>query len=213
MMNKRKRILSLVVLGLAAVVFVILWAGNDFQPLRSTAPPFQLRYDMQYQTNIRAQQPSSYYADRKSMRNQVAGTMPRDGELFTDSSWQQSEARLRDPLPAATPALLARGRNRFNSFCSPCHSVNGQDSTDVVRKGMQKPPNLAASNAKGYSDAHLFYIVSRGQNIMPGYADKLQPADRWAVVRYVRELQTQPLRYPDPAMAKDSGKTVAKGGK
>jgi mono/diheme cytochrome c family protein len=150
------------------------------------------------------------------MRNSVPGAIPRDGDTFTDTSWQQTEARLRDPMPEATPALLARGRNRFDSFCAPCHSANGQDTTEVVRKGMQKPPNLAAANAKGYSDAHLFYVVSRGQNVMPGYADKLVPADRWAVIRYVRELQKQPLRYPDPAVAKkDTVKTTAtvKGGK
>ncbi|MBL0177452.1 MAG: cytochrome c [Ignavibacteria bacterium] len=201
-MHKRHRILAGAVLGVAVLVFVALWAGNDFQPLRSTEPPFQLRYDMQYQQNLRAQQPSSAFADRKSMRDHVPGTLPRDGEVFTDTSWEQTEARLRDPLPPATPALLARGRNRFNSFCAPCHSANGQDTTEVVRKGMQKPPNLAAAKAKGYSDAHLFYIISRGQNIMPGYADKLVPADRWAVIRHVRELQKQPLRYPDPALAK-----------
>jgi hypothetical protein len=61
---------------------------------------------------------------------------------------------------------------------------------------MQKPPNLVADNAKGYSDARVFHVISAGQNIMPGYADKLKEEDRWAIVHYVRELQKAPLKYP-----------------
>jgi mono/diheme cytochrome c family protein len=95
--------------------------------------------------------------------------------------------------------VLARGKNRYDSFCAPCHSVSGQDSTEVVRRGMQKPANLVAANAKGYSDAHLFHVISAGQNIMPGYADKLKPEDRWAIVNYVRELQKAPLKHAEAA--------------
>ena len=201
MKNKRFPLFPALVAATLLAVFVILWAGNDFQPLRSTEPPFQLRYDMQYQKKVGAQQPSTFFADRKSMREPVPGTVSRESYLFADTSYQQTEATLHKPFPEATAALLARGKNRFNTFCAPCHSENGQDTTEVVRKGMQRPPNLAATNAKGYSDAHIYYVISKGQNVMPGYADKLPPDDRWAVIAHVRALQKLPLRYPDPAVA------------
>lgn len=210
MKNKPFLWLTLVVGLIIVIVLFISWAGNDFQPLRSDSPPFQIRYDMHYQLKVGAQQPNTFFADRKSMRDQVPGTIPRDGSVFTDTSYQQTEASLRNPISPLTPALFERGRNRFHAFCAPCHSESGQDTTEIVRRGMQKPPNLAAPNAVGYSDQHIYYIICKGQNVMPGYADKLFPDDRWAIVSYVRHLQKAPLRnYTPPAVADSTSKTPA----
>ncbi len=200
MKNKRPLYFTLATAGIIVVVLFILWAGNDFQALRSTEPPMQIRYDMQYQTKVGAQQPSTFFADRKTMRDHVPGTVPRNGSLYPYTTFQEAEAELTNPV-AGNRDVLARGKNRFNAFCSPCHSVSGQDTTEVVRKGLQKPPNLAGANAKSYSDAHIFHVISAGQNIMPGYADKIKPEDRWAIVNYVRELQKAPLKYPENAPA------------
>lgn len=194
MKSKFTLIIAGVTVATAAVTLFVLWAGNDFQALRSTQPPIQLRYDMQYQKKLGAQQRSTFFADGRGMRDHVPGTVPRQGSIYPYSSFQEAEAELTNPV-AVTAVVLARGKNRFNSFCAPCHSVTGQDTTEVVRKGMPKPPSLSAPNAKGYSDAHIFHIISAGQNIMPGYADKLKPEDRWAIVHYVRELQKSPLKY------------------
>jgi mono/diheme cytochrome c family protein len=211
MKNKRSLWFLVAAAGIAAMVLFVYWAGNGFQSLRSDQPPYQLRFDMQYQTRVSAQQPSSFFADRKAMLNQVPGTVPRDGSVFTDTAWQQTEARLVSPVARLSRAQLERGANRFNAFCAPCHSATGQDTTEVVRRGMQKPPNLAAPNAKGNSDQHIFYIVSRGQNVMPGYADKLTPDDRWAVIGYLRQLQQAPLRNMPPTAVADSA--TKKGGR
>ena len=205
MNSKRTIIIAGATAAIAAVSLFVLWAGNDFQALRSEQPPIQLRYDMQYQSKLGAQQRSTFFADGRSMRDHVPGTVPRQGSLYPYTSYQEAEAELANPV-AVNSAVLARGKNRFNTFCAPCHSVTGQDTTEVVRKGMQKPPSLAAPNAKGYSDAHLFHVISAGQNIMPGYADKLKPEDRWAVVHYVRVLQKAPLKY---AAATTSATAVA----
>ncbi|MBE0643990.1 MAG: c-type cytochrome [Bacteroidetes bacterium] len=199
MKNKRALYFTLAAAGIVVVVLFVMWAGNDFQALRSTEPPIQIRYDMQYQTKVGAQQTSTFFADRKSMRDHVPGTVPRHGSMYPYTTFQEAEAELTNPV-AGNTSVLARGKNRFNAFCSPCHSVTGQDTTEVVRKGLQKPPNLAGANAKSYSDAHIFHVISAGQNIMPGYADKLKPEDRWAIVNYVRELQKAPLKYADASV-------------
>ena len=200
-MLKNKRILIIFALIVIAVgTFVVLWAGNDFQAFRSTEPPLQIRYDMYYQSKVGAQQRSEFFADRLAMRGHVPGTVPRNGEIYPYATWEEAEKELRNPFSGRTD-LLARGKNRFNTFCASCHSPSGQDTTEVVRKGMPKPPNLAAPNAKSYSDARLFHVISMGQNIMPGYADKLNPEDRWAVISYVRELQKAPLKYAEAPKA------------
>lgn len=198
MKNKGTLSIAIATIGGLAVVFFFLWAGNDFQALRSRKPPIQIRYDMQYQTKVGAQQPNNYFSDGASMRPHVPGTVPREGSLYPYATVPEAEAELHNPL-AGDISVLDRGKNRYNNFCAPCHSVTGQDTTEVVRKGLQKPPNLVASNARGYSDVHLFHIISVGQNIMPGYADKLTPEDRWMIVNYVRELQKEPLRYAEIA--------------
>lgn len=210
MKNKRPIILTAAAVGIVAVILLVLWAGNDFQALRSTEPPLQIRYDMQYQTKVGAQQRNTFFADGKSMRDHVPGTVPRNGSLYPYTTYQEAEAELTNPF-AGNASVLARGKNRFNTFCAPCHSVSGQDTTQVVRKGLQKPPSLSAPNAKGYSDAHLFHVISAGQNIMPGYADKLKPEDRWAVVNYVRELQKAPLKYAEAAKPAAADSTSAQG--
>jgi mono/diheme cytochrome c family protein len=201
--NKRNLIITALVFATAAVSFMVLWAGNDFQAFRSTEPPIQIRYDMYYQSKVGAQQGSEFFADRLAMRGHVPGTVARDGDIYQYTTIEEAEAELRNPLAGRTD-LLERGKNRFNVFCATCHSPSGQDTTEVVRKGLPKPPSLAAPNAKSYSDARLYHVISAGQNIMPGYADKLKPEDRWAIVNYIRELQKAPLKYaeaPKPAAA------------
>jgi len=211
MKNNRPLLFAGAVAGVLVIVFFIMWAGNDFQALRSGQPPFQLRYDMQYQAKYMAQEPSLFFADRKAMRDYIPGTMPRDGYVYEYKSPEEADANLKNPY-AGDMSVFERGKNRFEAFCAPCHSSNGQDTTEVVKKGMQKPPNLAAAQAKNYSDARLFHIISAGQNVMPGYADKLTPDDRWKIVNYVRELQKQPLKYAEPAK-KDTTATPATTGK
>lgn len=207
-MNSNRTIITTgAVAAIVALILLVLWAGNDFQALRSEQPPIQLRYDMQYQKKVGAQQRSTFFADGRSMREHVPGTVPRHGSIYPYTSYQEAEAELKNPV-AVTAVVLARGKNRFNTFCAPCHSVTGQDTTEVVRKGMQKPPSLAAPNAKGYSDAHLFHVISAGQNIMPGYADKLKPEDRWAIVHYLRVLQKAPLKYAAATAVADSAAAV-----
>ena len=194
--NRRIPIAFILAAASTVVVLLVLWAGNGFQSLRSTEPPIQVRSDMYYQSKSMAQEPSTFFADRKAMRDHVPGTMPRNGTIYPYTTPEEAEAALSNPL-AVSPEVLARGENRFNSFCAPCHSASGQDTTEVVKRGLQKPPNLAGVNAKGYSDARMYHVISAGQNIMPGYADKLSEHDRWAIVHHVRALQKAPLKYPE----------------
>lgn len=98
-----------------------------------------------------------------------------------------------NPLDITTAStreyVLSRGKNRFEAFCTPCHNYDGQGNGSVVARGFQNPPNLRDEVTKAKSDAHLYHIISAGQNIMNGYGDKIQSNDRWAIVAYVREMQ------------------------
>jgi mono/diheme cytochrome c family protein len=91
--------------------------------------------------------------------------------------------------PPATPALLARGRERFDIYCSPCHGLDGSGDGIIVRRGFPRPPSfhdpqLLAAPAQTFYDA-----ISKGYGVMYSYASRVEPRDRWAIVSYIRALQ------------------------
>lgn len=91
----------------------------------------------------------------------------------------------------ADEALLARGRQVFEVFCTPCHGPQGNGDGEVARRGMPPPPSLHTARVRGLPDGHLFHIVTFGQNNMPGYAAQIDRDDRWKVIRYLRVLSEE----------------------
>ena len=184
-----------VVIGLAAVAFVIgvlsgsiTWFSED--------PPIMVIKDMDDQFKVKPQVGSSFYVDRKSGRDPIPNTVPMEGTSYPldKPDFQKADSvNGTNPLDISSPEqrqyILSRGKNRFEAFCTPCHNYDGQGNGTVVKRGFQNPPNLRDAVTKAKSDAHLFHIISAGQNVMNGYADKIKPNDRWSIVHYVREMQ------------------------
>ncbi|MCB9785372.1 MAG: cytochrome c [Deltaproteobacteria bacterium] len=101
------------------------------------------------------------------------------------------------PLPVDA-ALLARGRQRFDAFCSPCHGRAGAGDGAVVERGFPAPPTFHQPRLRRVADGYIFDVITRGYGQMYSYASRLAPADRWAVVAYVRALQlSQHARLAD----------------
>jgi mono/diheme cytochrome c family protein len=92
-------------------------------------------------------------------------------------------------LPPITAPLLARGRERFDVYCSPCHSVVGDGDGLVARRGFPAPPSYHTDRLRNASDAHFYAVMTYGYGAMYPYADRLTPADRLAVIAYIRALQ------------------------
>ena len=172
-----------VVIGLALAGFVvgvlsgsITWFSED--------TPIMIINDMDDQFKVKPQVGSTFYTDRKSGREPLPNTVPIEGSSYPLDKPDFDKA---DSLIGANPLdlssletrqyILSRGKNRFEAFCT------------VVARGFQNPPNLRDEVTKAKTDAHLFHIISAGQNIMNGYADKIKPNDRWSIVHYVREMQ------------------------
>ena len=97
--------------------------------------------------------------------------------------------------PALTPALLARGADRYAIFCTPCHGTRGDGDGEAVRRGFPAPPPFRSARLRAMAPADLVAVVRDGHGVMYSYADRIAPADRWAVVAYVEALQ----RLPDGA--------------
>ncbi len=109
------------------------------------------------------------------------------------------------PLPV-TLETLQRGRERYDIYCAPCHSVSGDGDGMVVRRGFPAPASLHSDELRKASDATLFEAITRGYGLMYPFADRITVPDRWAIVAYLRALQlSQNARIDDvPAPERDA---------
>ncbi|MGB6603776.1 MAG: cytochrome c [Steroidobacteraceae bacterium] len=161
--------------------------------------------------------PSPLFADGNSSRPQAPDTVPRSaGSVAGSSSGRNGLVPLEPPAaPAAvigaggrnlvtggqavasgytnplpvTPALLARGRERFDIYCAPCHSRAGDGDGMIVRRGFPAPPSYHSERLRAAPDSHFYEVISNGYGVMYPYADRIAPEDRWAIVAYIRALQ------------------------
>ena len=126
------------------------------------------------------------------MRRRRSGpTAPRRGRWWRApcraGHWRGRHAA-RTP-PPVTPALLARGRERFDIFCAPCHGLDGTGDGRVVQRGFPHPPSYLSGRLRDAPADHFLDVITNGFGVMYPYADRVAPADRWAIVAYIRALQ------------------------
>ncbi len=91
--------------------------------------------------------------------------------------------------PPVTLALLARGQERFRIYCTPCHSELGDGHGMVVQRGFPAPPSYHIDRLRAAPVEHFYEVITHGYGAMYSYADRVQPADRWAIASYIRALQ------------------------
>ncbi|MCD6680449.1 MAG: cytochrome c [Burkholderiaceae bacterium] len=111
------------------------------------------------------------------------------GRLGDEAVEEAQAAYARADLPPITAALLARGRERFDIYCAPCHSIVGDGDGPVVRHGFPAPPSYHIDRLREAPDRHFFDVVTQGHGVMYSYADRVLPQDRWAIVAWIRALQ------------------------
>jgi mono/diheme cytochrome c family protein len=91
--------------------------------------------------------------------------------------------------PVATPALLQRGRQRFNIYCAPCHGLDGRGNGPVAERGFPHPPSYLEARLMSAPAATFYDAITNGYGVMYSYAARVEPRDRWAIVAYIRALQ------------------------
>ncbi len=135
-------------------------------------------------------QKSTFFGDERSARPLPPGTVARgelrEGPLYTGKANGALVETL--PLPL-TLALLERGQERFDIFCSPCHGRVGTGDGMIVRRGFRRPPSYHSDRLRQAPIGHFFDVISNGFGGMPSYAAQVPPEDRWAIAAYTRALQ------------------------
>jgi mono/diheme cytochrome c family protein len=150
------------------------------------------RQDMHDQPKYKPLAASKFFKDGLSARPIVEGTVARghlddDVELFTGKT---AAGKLVDQMPVpVTAALVARGRERFDIYCSPCHDRTGSGNGMVVRRGFKQPPSYHIDRLRQAPVGHFYDVMTNGFGAMPDYRAQIEPADRWAIVAYIRALQ------------------------
>jgi len=100
-------------------------------------------------------------------------------------------AALAPPGPEVTPALVSRGEERFQAFCSPCHGLSGRGDGTVVSRGFPAPPSYHEERLRALAPGEIVQVITHGKGRMFPYADRVMPEDRWAIAHYVKSLQVQ----------------------
>jgi cytochrome c5 len=152
----------------------------------------QQRYDVQSE--------SDFFADGRTMRMPIDGTVPRERELDPELG----QGRLPDDsgyvpeIPQAAidgaggmDALVSRGQDRYNVYCRPCHDGTGAGQGTVITKAQWQPapPTFHQPRLRQIPDGQLYATITNGIRLMPSYGARIPVQDRWAIVSYVRALQ------------------------
>lgn len=149
------------------------------------------RQDMVDQHRYEPLEASPFFEDGRSVRPPVEGTVAR-GHLRLDEPFYtgKRDGELVSELPVpVTEALLSRGRERFDIYCSPCHGRTGAGQGMVVRRGFRQPPSLHIARLRRAAPGYFFDVITNGFGVMSSYATLVPVGDRWAITAYIMALQ------------------------
>jgi len=149
------------------------------------------RADMQNQPYKRPLAESDFYADRRSARPLVEGTVARS-DLRADTYLYTGKIGTDDgdymPFPV-TAEVMKRGQQRFNIYCSPCHGETGDGQGMIVQRGLKRPPSYHNDRLRKAPIGYFFDVMTNGFGAMLDYSQQVPPRDRWAIAAYIRALQ------------------------
>jgi mono/diheme cytochrome c family protein len=171
----------------------------------TTDPPIHYVQNMDNQARYDMQEPSDLFEDKRAMRPRVEGTVATS-DLEDDKHLQEDDHLYRgqiggafaSTLPASDElgqpmkldsALMERGKERYNIYCTPCHDGAGTGDGIVVKRGMMKPPSLHDERILAMPIGQIYDVIANGARNMPSYAVQVPVGDRWAIASYVRVLQ------------------------
>jgi len=149
------------------------------------------RRDMGQQAYHRPLDASSVFADGRAARplpdHTIARGQLREDELFFTGHVDGKPVDL-FPEPV-TPAMIERGRQRFDIYCAVCHGRTGEGNGMIVRRGFPTPPSFHIDRLRLAPAGHFVEVINNGFGLMYSYASRVEPADRWAIAAYIRALQ------------------------
>lgn len=179
---------------------------------------------MEDQPRVDPYEQEAFFQDSLGMRQVPDGTVYRgqiaqaalSGIRASGSASDSGATGLRTAFPfPVTAAVVARGRERYEIACAPCHGRTGYGNGMVVQRGVRPPPSYHTDRLRQAPAGHVVDVIARGYGAMYSYADRVEPADRWAIAAYIRALQRSQNAAPadvPPAVLAELATTPAPRG-
>jgi mono/diheme cytochrome c family protein len=188
MTARRRRVLG--VLALTSLVAV----SGCARGCTSSRPPIHINPSMDDQPKVRTQTASTFFFNGASMREPVPGTVPIGG-LKEDTAFftgKGADGQFVAAIPQSVDdAVVERGRQRYTIYCQPCHDARGDGKGILFQRGNVPTATFHDEKIVKYPDGQIFDVITNGSGLMSGYRWPIPPADRWAIVAYVRTLQRE----------------------
>ena len=197
-----------------AVVGIAGKRGSHFRK-----PPLYIFPDMRLQLKLEPEKPNDFFTNGTSSQLPPPGSVARskpllvgdktvypyeDSPVWTGQVPGSTNFVETNPYPI-TPELLARGQQRFNIYCSPCHGREGDGKGIVQKLGLTTVQNLQDPKYVKYADGEIFYVITHGRNTMGAYGPNVPVEDRWAIIAYLRALQLSHLGTVDDVPLPERG--------
>lgn len=173
----------------------------------------EIRKKMYDQPKFESLEKTDFFGDARSARPTIEGTVAR-GYLNENEAYHTGKkdgAYLSD-LPREiplTPALLERGQERYEIFCSVCHGFSGYGDGMVVQRGYKQPTSYHDERLLGMDIGYFYEVMTKGFGVMSSYSHQVKPEDRWAIAAYIRTLQVSQRAEIGPAKAAQPAQAAA----
>ncbi len=188
MMTRSPRALGALALTLASVVAL----SGCARGCTSSRPPIHLNPSMDDQPKVKPQTASTFFFNGASMREPVPGTVPigglKEDTAFFTGKGADGQFVAANPRPV-DDAVVQRGRERYEIYCQPCHDARGDGKGILFQRGNVPTASFHQEKVLKYADGQIFDVITNGVGLMAGYRWPIPPADRWAIVAYVRVMQ------------------------
>ena len=149
------------------------------------------RQDMQNEPKMIPQRGTTFYASGRSVRPEVLHAVARD-QMDADAYFNTGliDGKEQDKMPfPVTMTVLLRGQERYNVYCTPCHSRVGNGRGMIVERGYKPAGDYHDPRILNKPISHYFFVMTHGYGAMPDYSAQVTPQDRWAIAAYIRALQ------------------------
>jgi mono/diheme cytochrome c family protein len=177
---------------LGALVLSSLFLAGCARGCTSSRPPIHLNPSMDNQPKVRSQSASTFFYDGSSMRQPIPGTVAigglKEDTAFFTGKGADGQFVAANPV-AVDDTVLERGKQRYTIYCQPCHDARGDGKGILFQRGNVPTATFHQEKILKYADGQLFDIMTNGQGLMPAYRWPIPPADRWAIIAYIRGLQ------------------------
>jgi mono/diheme cytochrome c family protein len=182
-------------------------------------PPVHLNWNMDTQEKTKAYRKETLFADGRMMRMPVEGTVSR-GHLYDNDHRDrgvdvEGKSVVKFPEGMTPEELVARGGERYQIYCTPCHGRDGDGKGPVAKKGglLVPPPDLLSERIREMENGKIYQAIQLGVNNgnMPSYAAQIPVEDRWAIVAWIRDRQGGGFEPAPGAVVLTAGPSVENG--